>query len=479
MRNYMGRAESRLGALVLAASLAVACSGSDGKDGSTGPQGETGETGAQGEPGPSGSDSASVSGVFPGAAFTGNSMDVTISGFATEWDETTTVSFGENVTVDNVTVASPTALIVTISIGRTADIGARDVVITTGDSELTYASGFKLATPIDVEVTGTAAQGSLVALTIKNLDPLNPFDTTSTGDGLFTPIEFTNIEIDVPVGYAAQIDNVAASEIAVTLLVDLDAPSGPLPLEVLSGPAGDQQALYHPSALDLAERTPVALTAGTPAAFMVDEPLQSELFSLDTGSDLSIVELNTSSLSGTPELVLLGTTGSFANIGGIGGSLGFASDSADTWYALLIDLSGASGYNANLDVTSLAATAAAESSMNDTFGEADAVTLPAVLQGASLDSDIDSDWFSFDAAAGDVGKVVVVRSYGDDNLTDTVLEVYEPDGSTLLGESGDDNYHESLESAAITQPGTHYVRIYASSYYDAAHTDYDAYMYLR
>lgn len=457
-------------ALVLA--IASGCSGSDGRDGKDGAQGPEGPPG-------SGSTSASISGAFPGDAFPGSTLDVTISGFATNWDDTTSVDFGSDVTVDSVRVASPTALIATVTVGSGAALGARDITITTGSETLSYASGFDLLSPIELDVRGVAAQGSIVFATIKNLNLLSPFDDTSTGDGLFSPLEFTNIEVDAPTGITAQISSVSPFGIEVALLIDADAPAGPVSLEVLSGPTGDTVSFPNPEAFDIVERTPTALSATAPSTIQLSEAFQSELYTFTPDQGLQIIEISTSAIAGSPQLLALGTTGKFADLGGVSPSFGFATDSSAPRYAVLLDQSGESGYTATITTTARSATAASESSSNDDATNADAVTLPMVLQGASLSSISDEDWFSFDAVAGDIGKTVTVRTFGNDTLTDTVVAVVGPDGSTVLGEASDDQgFHELLISGAISEAGTHYVRVFASDFFDPTHSQYDAYAYI-
>ena len=51
----------------------------------------------------------SISGVIPGELFVGRTGDVLIIGNNTSWDEGVSVSFGDGITVDSVTVASPLA----------------------------------------------------------------------------------------------------------------------------------------------------------------------------------------------------------------------------------------------------------------------------------------------------------------------------------------------------------------------------------
>ena len=120
----------------------------------------------------------SASGVFPTAGFLGRSVRVEISGDATAWGASSKVSFGEGITVDSVTVASPTALFADITIADTAPVGLRDVVVTGGDN-VTLKQAFEIESPITITLRGSLAQGSIATVDVVNHDFDTPFDTTS------------------------------------------------------------------------------------------------------------------------------------------------------------------------------------------------------------------------------------------------------------------------------------------------------------
>jgi hypothetical protein len=70
-----------------------------------------------------------VSSVFPDNGWQGQTRDVTIRGV--NLSETTAVSFGAGITVNTFTVVSSTEIRANISISNTADLGSRDVTVTT------------------------------------------------------------------------------------------------------------------------------------------------------------------------------------------------------------------------------------------------------------------------------------------------------------------------------------------------------------
>ena len=133
------------------------------------------------------------------------------------------VSLGEGVTVDSVTVASPTALLVKATADSAAELGVRDVTV----DELSFTGAFELASPVQVQaMQGQVAQGSVVMVKLQNLDFANPFDTTTTGDGFFTPLEYVNIAVTAGTGATAQISSVEPYSMDILLLTDVTAAAG-------------------------------------------------------------------------------------------------------------------------------------------------------------------------------------------------------------------------------------------------------------
>jgi len=461
---------------VLALALVAGCSGSDGSNGKDGENGTPGENGAPGENG-SFDGTASVSGVFPGSAFLGGSVEVTLSGFATAWDDTTTLSFGDGVTVSNLRVASPTALIATIDVASSATMGLRDVSVSTGETALTYAQGFKIGSPIAVEAQGDVAQGSIFLATIRNLNPAVPFDATSTGDGLFSPIEFTNVSVSAPAGVVVQVNNVTPTSVDVAVLVDGDMAVGAVALEVLSGPSGAEVSFPNPMALDLAARTPKALTANADTDFTLAKAFGSEYVTLSVPAGLHIVDLSATSGTGAPALAMLGASQSFQDLLGVSPTFVGAGDGG-TWYGVLWDNSGESAVDATVNYAAIAATSFAEGASNGDKGSATALTTPAVVRGASLSGDLDSDWFAVTVAAGDVGKRFSVVTFAGSPRTDTLITIYDPTDAEFAV-SDDDGYHDKLLSDPITAAGTYYVVIAASDFGLGADRNYDAAIYLK
>jgi hypothetical protein len=132
--------------------------------GSQGPPGEQGPSGEQGPPG-QGVDGGtgvapSVSGITPANAFLARSGEVTISGYGTKWTSATTVDFGADITVDKITVASPTALVVNFTVDSTAALGPRDVKVKDGANTESYKGAFSLLSPIALTFRGTSRRAA-------------------------------------------------------------------------------------------------------------------------------------------------------------------------------------------------------------------------------------------------------------------------------------------------------------------------------
>jgi hypothetical protein len=417
----------------------------------------------------------SASGVFPTAGFLGRSVRVEISGDATEWGASSKVSFGEGITVDSVTVASPTALFADITIADTAPIGLRDVVITGGDNA-TLKQAFEVASPITITLRGSLAQGSIATVDVVNHDFDTPFDTTSTGDGFFDPIVFTNVDATAGNGVRVQVDNVTPFGLSATLLIDIDAQTGPLAFT--SGPIDAPVKFPLGADVAIAARTAMPLTAGMNATATSTKPVESFLYEFTPATFPALARFQVStSGDGSPGIAVLPASGHFQDLLGTTADQRQVAKTAGKFYAVLYDLSGATGAYTIRAGSSLLTIAADTEPTNNTQGAATACALPCLVENATIASATDQDWFVFTAVANDVGKKVRVRTLPGDDLTDTRVEVLA--GATSLGgPSGDGGYHENWLTTAITAAGPISTKIYASPMFSASQTHYDALIYL-
>jgi len=409
----------------------------------------------------------SISGVIPGELFVGRSGDVLIIGNGTSWEEGgVQVSLGAGVTVDSVTVASPTALLVKATADSAAELGVRDVTV----NDLSFAGAFELNSPVQVKaLQGQTAQGSIAIVKLQNLDFANPFDTTTTGDGFFTPLEYINIAVTAGTGSTAQISSVEPYAMEILLLTDVTAAAGPVDLEVLSGPADQQQSFRYPAAFEIEAREATEITSGSPVTGSIDEPYQSVLFSV-SAADLSIVTASTmaDSPDASPAFALLPASGSFAELVTYSNVANFVAD--DTYYLVYWDGSGLTGYSYQIGADLQAAIALDEQEPNQSTTKAQKPeTLPAVLMGASL-TDTDEDWIRVKVPAGG-NKTIHAFTYGDDQLTDTWLQLLGSNGTSVLGTSSDQGFHEDFYSNPMG-PGTYYLKVFPSDYFDPSHDGY-------
>lgn len=415
----------------------------------------------------------SISGVVPGEVFVGRSADVLISGDGTSWDGDTTVNFGPGIIVNTVTVASETAILANITADANASIGVRDVSV--GDLE--FEGAFELTSPVQVkEWRGQTAQGSISIVTLQNLDFENPFDTTSTGDGFFTPLVYTNVQVSAGEGVNVQINSVDDYSIDFFVLTDVDAAAGVHDFDILSGPPEQQLSFRFPAAFEVGAREAVELVGNEPITGSITEPFQSVLYKF-TPSSLSIVEAYTfaESPDASASFALLGPSGSFFELIDVTAATTFVGE--DPYYLIYFDGSGLTGYDYQIGADVQAADPMPESEPNnDTASAQSADKLPSIMQDASLPDDADIDWVKVvvtpeDAAAG---KVLHVWTYGDDPFTDVVLRIFSADGKTKIADSGDDGFHEDLTSPPLVTNGVYYVKVVPSpEFFDPSHAGYE------
>src|SRR5690606_21934969 len=135
---------------------------------------------------------------------------------------------------------------------------------------------------------------------IRNLDFASPFDNTCTAPGFFGCDEYGNVAIESPPGTTALIDFVDPYTVSGQLLIDVDAAPGTF--QVLSGPpAGTQVVSPLGGDLDIAARTPMALTDMTNAALA--DPFESHLYEVTAAAN-SVTKFSVSS-DGSAIVVLL------------------------------------------------------------------------------------------------------------------------------------------------------------------------------
>jgi hypothetical protein len=442
-------------------------------------------SGCTGDAGPAGRDgvaTTSVNGISPARAFIGRKATITISGFGTSWDKANKpkVDFGDpaiTVAPDDVSVASPTALVVVANIGVGAKVEKKTIKVGDKDS----FEGFSVESPVDVVTEGVVAQGSIVKVTFKNRDLAeNLFDDTSVSTGIFSPPEFTNFAIEPGKGGAVS-DKVRVILQGVTpfkgdaiLLSDVTIPAEKLDILVKSGPVDSALDFAAPGAFDIKARTATPVTSGTPAAGEVKNAYDSGLYSFSSaaGDTLNFIGVGGRiPADASPSVFRLPQSGSFKDLGSAGYYIGSA---ATPSYVVFWDGSGSKGYNYNVVARSTAATVLAEPASNDTAAAALAVTaFPSIVKAAELSSATDVDFFKVDVAAN---KKLVFGTLPGDEACDTIVTIYKADGTTaVLEEPADADFHESVTTDAL-DAGTYYVKVSAGRGWKAASKKYAAYI---
>jgi hypothetical protein len=450
-------------------------SGSQGPAGQAGPAGSNGMNGEAGAPGASGSATVnpSLSGITPERTFLSRTIDVTISGYGTNWSSTTTVDFGTDITVNKLTVASPTALVANITTTQTASVGPRDVNVKDGSNTETYKGAFEVLSPLSVTFQGNVSQGGNVIATLKVLDTSTPLDTTVDA----TTGAFTNIAVSVGNGITADIQSVTDFGAQVELFIDVSATAATSDFDLVSGPPGTANAdvdFLAPKALNVAAVTPTALVAGTAVNGSLAAPYDTTVYSFTPASAAQTIldfSISTTSSTASPGLYLLPTDGKWADFltgalaSGGPGSFSYVASQTTALYGITWDPSGGSGpYSlAGVVATASASTGAATANDATTAAAIPATTFPFVLTGGDLShSGGNGDWVKVTMPAGMTS--LRVQSSGD-TQTDAVVNVT-TDGSTQAGTPPATTETGSIVDATFTglTPGSTYYVTYTEGF---------------
>lgn len=454
------------------AGVVVACgSGSQGPAGPAGAAGMNGTDGTNGEagpPGPAGSASVtpSVSGVIPPQMFLARTVDVTVSGYGTNWSSATTLDFGANITVNKITVASPTALVANVTSTAAAATGPRNVTVHDGSNTETYTGAFQVLSPVELAFQGNVSQGGNVVASLKVLDLSTPLDTTTDANGAYS-----NLAITVGSGITASIISAADYTATLELLIDVSATAAVSDFDLVSGPAGMTAVdvdFPAPKAVNVAAVTPMALTAGTAATGSIAAAYDTSVYSFTPSSASQTIldfSISTTSSTATPGLFLLPSNGKWANIityaqsQGAAATFSYVATQTTPLYPIVWDNSGATGPFAvgGIVATPSASTAAATANDATEATAIAATTFPFVLTGGDLShSSGNGDWVKVTMPIGMTS--LRVQSSGD-VLTDAVVAVT-TDGTTPAGTTTDSTETGSLVDATftgLTSGATYYV----------------------
>jgi hypothetical protein len=428
----------------------------------TGPQGLPGKDGKDGN---GGSLAASVSAVTPPYAFLGRTVDLTIAGSGTNWSGTTTVAFGDaNITVNKVTAASATGLLVNVTIGASATVAATDVTITDGSKTETYKGAFQVKAPLAVTVDPTTglAQGGLANVHVQMFDVTTPFDASTATVKLsdmtlaMSQPQFTDFGVD----FAVEAD-VLAQAGAIDLVVSSDSVSSPAK-----------------AAFQLVARAPKMLTAGTAGTGTIATEIDTGLFQFTpAAASQRFVQFTLATMTSGAQVsgTVIPKSGKYADAlaAGFGYRFGQGVTSTDTFYAVVGDSNGFFGpgpvpADYTITVVEAACTAATETAEtsttnNDDYTTAQSITtLPALVSGAlgygSVTGDSDLDTYKITVPSG---KTTIHAATGGDPADDAVIQILDGSGNTVAT-SDDLDYQEDVVYSSATA-GTYYVQVLAST----------------
>ena len=437
----------------------LGCTGPAGAPGEQGEKGQKGEPGTAGTEGKPGTLDPSISAVAPGKAFLRRAIDVAISGSGTNWSQSATVDFGPNIKVEKVTVASPSALVASVTVDETAAVGPRDVSVTDGKSMVTFKGAFKIEAPITVTANeGLIAQGSIFFARVDQKDVTTPFDISGAGDG------YPNLVVTTASGVSASVSDAQPYGLRLLGFADVNAQVGDIDLRVASGLKGSEIESLAPKAVKVNARTPIPLVAGMPATGTLAGAYDLALYEIATPTKGKLLTLSVaptkSTMGAAPGIALLPASGKFDDIISFGDSTAIVA-TQEKYYAVIWDNTGTKGYAFKL---SGALVDSDDKEPNDKKAQAQAVAaLPATLKNLALSTPTDEDWFAVTVAAADVGKALHVVTSAGDPATDTVVDVFASDGTTSLGgPSSDKDYHEDFLSDPIDVAGTYYVQVTSS-----------------
>jgi hypothetical protein len=380
--------------------------------------------------------------VTPSEAFLAREGEIVLGGYSTDWANDVTVDLGADVRVTNVSAATSNVMSVDFIVDPGAAPGPRDVTVIIPDGGTEVAPGaLALEPPVSLSFDGTLAQGSIVVAHVQVVDPSIPLDTTSSTDP-FGVTTYTNLAPALGPGLSGTVLSAAALKTDVEIFVD-EPLTGPQAFDLVSGPPGGAKDTHFPSpaGLDVAARTPVALTPGVAVSGTTAAKFATGLYSFapPSASPLILDFAATASAPGAePAMLLLPPTGKWVDEL-TGGSLAtWATTATDPIFAVFFDQSGATGtYAVDLTATTPAATAGATPADATMAGAVMASALPFVLTGGQLATSASVDWVQVATGPGDTGTRLHVQSAGDPH-TFLDVTIFDSDGTTSVGgnESG-------------------------------------------
>ncbi len=272
-----------------------------GDPGPAGPPG-VGVPGEEGDPGePGENNQPSLSGIRPSTVYLEHEVDVTISGFATDFKDGIALDFGPGITASPALVASPNALITRLTIARDAALGPRDVTV----GDLIYKGAFSVEPPISVypyHEDVTPAAGAWVNFGVVQDDISAPF---------YGQVSLSLSSAGESVG-ESRLEAYSSYTLYWTSFLDVTAPTS-VDVEVTAQNLfGAPNHNFQPAGLTLGARAPIALSADVTGTLQA--PHFSALFQVDSTDAEWISVRSTSADPDQPTaMVVLPASGAFAD----------------------------------------------------------------------------------------------------------------------------------------------------------------------
>jgi len=457
-----------LAALALGTTFGVlACSGDDGV------AGEAGKKGDKGDPA-----SASFDLVLPSKGVAGREVDVTITAPSLT-GEALSVDFGDpSITVTDVKRAGDGTITAHVAIDAKATLGARDVKVTSGEVSVTGKAAFRVASGMDVSVVGGAAeQGGIFRARFVNNDEANAFDTGSTGDGFFTPIEPNFLVQGVGVA-SLSTDFVSVSEVQATFLADPTG-SGNVAFVGANAPGGAKPTLTFlapPDAVKIAPRAPVTLVGGAATSAVLAKPYETKLFKIAVPPATSIFSFDVvgTGAAVVPTAYILGSKGKLSDLftGGQGDApkttktfsfpVTATANAGDFWFIVFDGkLKGGAATDYGFEVKAAVTGAGSvdeQGAAHGTTGAAQTIaTLPAVVKG-KVTTDTEEDIYKISVPAN--ATVELSFAPGFDGTAEIVAGT-NFDASVYADVTGKAGRVTIKNGAAATD---HYVRVMGDSF---------------
>ena len=191
--------------------------------------------------------------VVPNQGQQGQTQNVTVTGQATSFlQDGTEADFGDGITVNGVTVNSPTSAVVNVTIDSLAFAGSRNVVLTTGAEVVTLVNGFTIAASpaaLTSVVPGSALQGE--SLNVQITGQLTHFQQNVTVASFGDDITVDSLTVTSPTTATAAITIAAAAL--------------PVPRTVTLTTLGEQASLVNGFTVQALPTTPSSPLSSRPA----------------------------------------------------------------------------------------------------------------------------------------------------------------------------------------------------------------------